>query len=261
MTFSRKPLIGKVHLGPKLVGDPDADIAKRLSDAMAYINDSSKGFARSLIENQSMYGWSDKQRNWAGILLEQARDAYRAARNAARALEGEASAAQLNELLDGRRPAAAAAAQPAAVSNAAMAMLLKLFVNAAQAKGKRAPMLLTRVDGRIARIKIGKEGGYVLFWADAAQGEGYVCSVAVTGVVRAREARLASLVAAALNRFADPAAAARMFGAETSSCMCCARELDHPVSVKYGIGPICNSRWGVYPSGEYVLAKGDKVAG
>jgi hypothetical protein len=262
MPLTRKPLITKIHLGPKLVNtDPDRDTAKRLGDAMPYINDSSKNFARSLIENCSMYGWSDKQRHWAGVLLEQAREAYRAARHAARALEGERSAAQLNDLLDGRRPVASATAQPAAVSNPAMARILALFVAAAEHKGKRAPQLLVRVDGRVARLKAGKEGGYVLFWTDVEGGAGYLASVAVTGIVRAKDARIASHVAAALNRFADPAAAARMFGAETSTCMCCGRGLDHPVSVKYGIGPICNARWGVYPMGEYVMPKGAKVGG
>ena len=35
-------------------------------------------------------------------------------------------------------------------------------------------------------------------------------------------------------------------GRETITCMCCGRELTHPVSRHYGIGPICMSKVGIY---------------
>lgn len=255
MTIERKPLIRKIHLGPTLMTDPDRDTAKRLNDAMPYINDSSKNFAKSLIANQSMYGWSDKQRNWAGIILEQAREAYRQARVQA---SGQAAAAALNAALDKRaqRP------RPAAVSNPAMARIMRLFASATEGRGKRAPQLLVRIDGRIARLKAGREDGYVLYWTDVEGKGGYAGAVSPLGIVKAAfSSDKASAIAAALNRFADPAAAAKAFGEATSTCMCCGRGLDHPISVKYGIGPICNSRWSVYPAGEYVLPRGAKVSG
>jgi hypothetical protein len=44
--------------------------------------------------------------------------------------------------------------------------------------------------------------------------------------------------------FADPAAAARNHGLETGECSCCGRLLTDPESVRKGIGPICEGRFG-----------------
>lgn len=52
--------------------------------------------------------------------------------------------------------------------------------------------------------------------------------------------RLAALQAV----FADPAAAARNHGLETGECSCCGRLLTDPESVRKGIGPICEGRFG-----------------
>lgn len=52
--------------------------------------------------------------------------------------------------------------------------------------------------------------------------------------------RLATLQAV----FADPAAAARNHGLETGECSCCGRLLTDPESVRKGIGPICEGRFG-----------------
>ena len=44
----------------------------------------------------------------------------------------------------------------------------------------------------------------------------------------------------------DPLQAARENGIRTGRCSCCSRALTDPVSVSYGIGPICRARgWGV----------------
>lgn len=44
--------------------------------------------------------------------------------------------------------------------------------------------------------------------------------------------------------FADPAAAARAHGLQTGECSCCGRTLTDPESVRRGIGPICEGRFG-----------------
>lgn len=44
---------------------------------------------------------------------------------------------------------------------------------------------------------------------------------------------------------ADPLGMARFYGKQTGKCSCCGRELTDPVSVANGIGPICESKWGL----------------
>jgi hypothetical protein len=44
---------------------------------------------------------------------------------------------------------------------------------------------------------------------------------------------------------ADPLGMARLYGKQTGNCSCCGRELTDPVSVANGIGPICESKWGL----------------
>jgi hypothetical protein len=44
---------------------------------------------------------------------------------------------------------------------------------------------------------------------------------------------------------ADPLTEATLYGKETGECCCCGRELTDPVSVERGIGPICESKWGL----------------
>jgi hypothetical protein len=44
---------------------------------------------------------------------------------------------------------------------------------------------------------------------------------------------------------ADPLKAAVEYGRSTGICCCCGRELSDPVSVANGIGPICQSKWGM----------------
>lgn len=51
----------------------------------------------------------------------------------------------------------------------------------------------------------------------------------------------AALVAIA----ADPLAAAVRYGKLTGRCACCGRELTDPESVARGIGPVCETRWGL----------------
>lgn len=44
---------------------------------------------------------------------------------------------------------------------------------------------------------------------------------------------------------ADPMAVGVAYGRETGKCCACGRELTDPVSVERGIGPICESNWGL----------------
>ncbi len=44
----------------------------------------------------------------------------------------------------------------------------------------------------------------------------------------------------------------RVMSSPSSRCRCCGREINHPVSVKYGLGIICGQHYGVDPSGESV---------
>jgi hypothetical protein len=53
---------------------------------------------------------------------------------------------------------------------------------------------------------------------------------------------LAACLEALLAVEADPLAAARENGVKTGRCSCCGRPLTDPVSIGYGIGPICRTR-------------------
>lgn len=44
---------------------------------------------------------------------------------------------------------------------------------------------------------------------------------------------------------AEPLALAVAYGRRTGNCACCGRQLTDPVSVANGIGPICQSKWGM----------------
>ena len=44
---------------------------------------------------------------------------------------------------------------------------------------------------------------------------------------------------------ADPYAAAKLYGQNTGTCSCCARELTNPLSIELGIGPICRDKFGI----------------
>jgi len=44
---------------------------------------------------------------------------------------------------------------------------------------------------------------------------------------------------------ADPYAAAKLYGQNTGTCSCCARELTNPLSIQLGIGPICREKFGL----------------
>jgi hypothetical protein len=44
---------------------------------------------------------------------------------------------------------------------------------------------------------------------------------------------------------ANPGEEARQYGMKTGECCCCGRELTDPESIKRGIGPICEEKWGL----------------
>jgi len=43
----------------------------------------------------------------------------------------------------------------------------------------------------------------------------------------------------------DPYAAAKLYGQNTGTCSCCARELTNPLSIELGIGPVCREKFGL----------------
>ena len=47
------------------------------------------------------------------------------------------------------------------------------------------------------------------------------------------------------NIVADPLAVGIAYGKQTGRCCCCGRKLTDPISVERGIGPICESNWGL----------------
>ena len=142
MALKREPLIKTHHVGPDLAGPgEDTDTANRLALALPFILDTSKSFARSLIENQRSYGWSPKQRDWAHRLIQQAREEY-------------------------RRQNPRQGAKPdvyAVLNNAALAKVLDLFRKAGQSLKK--PMIRLSIAGRMAHVIPGREGGLALFWS------------------------------------------------------------------------------------------------
>lgn len=56
---------------------------------------------------------------------------------------------------------------------------------------------------------------------------------------------LPTTAARVLEVAADPTGQAKMYGLKTGRCSCCGAELTDPVSIANGIGPICQSRWGL----------------
>jgi Family of unknown function (DUF6011) len=61
-------------------------------------------------------------------------------------------------------------------------------------------------------------------------------------------------IALALEAFAaDPHAKAAAYGHRTGACCFCSKDLDHPVSVALGYGPVCAKRWGLAHSKEAAM--------
>lgn len=229
MAMRRRPAQPHRHLGPKMCIDADTDLANRLELALPYTLDTSKSFAKSLIENQRMHGWSAKQRDWAGRLVEQARDEYR--RRHGR----------------GTHDVRSATPEPLRVTPAALSRVLALFASAADAKLKK-PAIRLMVGGRMANVVPGREGGLALFWRGAVGAGGFLGKVSAVGEVRAREDGRA--VCDALNAFADAEGAAKAYARATQSserphgdCCFCGLHLTDPRSVSKGYGPICAAKW------------------
>lgn len=253
MGFKREPLIKTRHIGPELTAmDADTDLARRLELALPYTLDTSKSFARSLIENQRAYGWSAKQREWAQRLVEQAREEYRR-RHPRQGVTPAQAAMQAAEARPGSRgwphySGASGHSDPVMprISNAALAKILGLFKHAGSSLKK--PILRVLVANRMTNVKPGRDGGLVVFWRDTQGKEGFAGKVTDTGIVHA--GNMAEAIVQALDAFADPESAAKAFAKATKSadrphgnCCFCGLHLTDARSVRAGYGPICAANW------------------
>ena len=149
--FRRTPLRPRVAVGPA-AAIPSQDTCDRLIRAMAYVPAGSQNFARSLIQNHETYrGWSPKQAEHAELLLERARETYRAMH---------------------RKPGAAPAPEGVRLSHDTMS-LLRVFFSEGHILANAA-----------FTLKPAKDGGGILFEPKGA----YMGMVRATGLLDLRQA-------------------------------------------------------------------------
>lgn len=235
MPLKRQSYRPNVHVGPKLRSIPSQELCEKLARAMPYVPLGSQNFARSLVQNHETYGgWTPKQLDHAELLLERAREEYRAAQHAKRQ-DAEPGAYEEEQEAHPR------------VSDEGMRGLKRLF-DAAKAAELKKPALLVRV-GKAFGLKLvpAREGpDFVMFNRDVEGPPGFVGGLKATGAldVRRQYAEHVSAIAIALDDLgSNPEQAAKRYGRETGVCCFCARELTDKRSVKVGYGPICAAKW------------------
>ncbi len=95
-----------------------------------------------------------------------------------------------------------------------------------------------------ADIKPAPDHGVNAGWLYVTKGELYLGKLKAGKFVASRDAPEGTL--AKLQELAkDPLAVGIAYGKQTGNCCCCGRELSDPVSVERGIGPICETKWGM----------------
>jgi hypothetical protein len=193
------------------VASPDEALAKRLQQALPQIPERDIGFATSLLSGYSRYGsFTDRQRP------------------------------HVERLATSFAPVVADPATPAPV--AAPAPPAETL----------CPNICSKVnlDGfsRFTFEKLGlslKNDGSMIWvkWDGVLAGR-IDCSTKVYHETRRNLApyALGKAKEALLRVEADPLSAARENGVRTGRCSCCSRPLTDPVSIGYGIGPICRER-------------------
>jgi hypothetical protein len=193
---------------PNPVEGPDAPLAKALREALPYVAPKDQGFAGSLLAGFDRYGsFTERQRPYAQRIVEQT----------ARSLDVPTP------------PSAPEKAAPTRCPNICGIVHLNGFSRFTV--GKLA--LSLKNDGSTIWVKW---DGKIAGWIDPSTTEYHETRRYLSGyaLTQACEALLAIE--------ADPLAAARENGVKTGRCSCCGRPLTDPVSIGYGIGPICRER-------------------
>lgn len=115
----------------------------------------------------------------------------------------------------------------------------KLFATAKENGLKKLAFRTEHLTIKAAREDLGKAPAlYVL------HGEEYVGKI-VAGKFLANRAAKSDTLDLLNTVAADPLGAAVFYGRQVGKCSCCGRELTDPVSVENGIGPICQTKWGM----------------
>jgi hypothetical protein len=115
---------------------------------------------------------------------------------------------------------------------AAVGQFLPLVAAVGRMQAKAKARVILRFDGATIKAvtKGVNEGSVYVF-----DGATYMGKVTPEGIYKG-DARVKGALEAAAN---DPLQAAVAYGRQTGNCSCCGRDLDDPVSIFGGIGPVC----------------------
>lgn len=121
---------------------------------------------------------------------------------------------------------------------------LQVAFNAATSNGLKRPVL--RYEGFQVSLAsaTGKNAGAL--YVKGSNGD-YLGKIVAGKYLATREAQVLDMIAKVAEAMNNPLEAARAYGKRTGACSCCGRKLTDPVSVRNGIGPICQGKfgWGV----------------
>lgn len=178
-------------------------------------------FGKSLVEQASRRGLSEKQWTWVDKLAE--------------------------------RFEAAVKAQPEAPAERTYPRLAETFL--AAAKGRKFPKLRLRTAAgqELVLSRCGERSrtpGQIRMTDDRPFGMNeFFGTISPEGAPDFRSAVNDDVRATLAAYNADPEAEAKVQGVRTGRCMCCGIELTDEVSIELGIGPVCGKRWGISRKG------------
>lgn len=198
---------------PNPVEGPDKALGEGLRACLANVSPNDLSFATSLLSGFDKYGsFTDRQRP-----------------HVERIVRNTAAVASFRAMVPPQAPSAPEKPQATLCPNICATVNLNKFSRFSV--GKLG--LSLKNDGSLVWVKW---GGKIAGLIDSASTE-YRETRRYLNAFALGEARKAL---AAIE--ADPLAAARENGVNTGRCSCCGRPLTDPVSIGYGIGPICRER-------------------
>ena len=212
-TDRQRPHVERLLSGPSApVDGPDKALGERLRASLPHVAPLDQGFAQSLLNGFDRYGsFTDRQRPYVERIVQ----------NVAAALSFAAMAP--------KAPKAPEKPQATLCPNICSKVNLDGFSRFTVGKLS----LTLKNDGSVIWVKWdGRIAGSI---------DPVTCGYRETRRYLAGYA-LGEALAALLAVEADPLAAARENGVKTGRCSCCGRPLTDPVSIGYGIGPICRER-------------------
>jgi len=197
---------------PAPVAGPDAPLAAALEAALPYVAAKDQGFALSLLNGFKRYGsFTDRQRPYA--------------QSFANSFPASLERAPYEDV------PAKAPEKPVATLCPNICGIVHLSGFSRFTVGKLG--LSLKNDGSVIWVK----------WDGKLAGMIDPASTAYRASRRyLADYALAACLEALLTVEADPLAAARENGVKTGRCSCCSRPLTDPVSIGFGIGPVCRER-------------------